>query len=131
MPNKLRWADAGRNGELDDLRAEMTLLMEKKDNLDDIIAGEDAYLHGPSEQKKLVEEAQSRLPYIEVKIQVISLKISIKGEPEHSPRVQEWERELKLATKKMELYEMDGPEHKRQELEAAIAKLDAEAAGRP
>lgn len=128
MSNKLRWTDAGRRGELDDLRAEKTLLEKEKDNLDDIIAGEDAYLRGPSEQKKLVEEAQSRLPYIELKIQVIKLKIFIKAEPERNPRVQQWERELKLATMKVQLYEMeDGPEHKRRELKAAIAKLDAEA----
>lgn len=131
MPDKHMWRGTGRGGELGDLRAEMTRLEEEKDKLDDIIAGEDAYLYKPSEQKKQKEAAESRLPYINEKIQVINLKIFIKAEPERNLRVQEWERELKLATMKVELYEMDGPEHKRQELEAAIARLDPEAAGRP
>ncbi|KAL6415747.1 hypothetical protein AUP68_02314 [Ilyonectria robusta] len=131
MPNKLKWRGTGRGGELDDLRAKMTRLEEEKDKLDDIIAGEEAYLHDQSEQKKQKEAAQSRLPYINEKIQVINLMILIKAEPERNPRVQQLERELKLATMKVELYEMDGPEQKRQELKAAIAKLDTEAGERP
>ncbi|KAH6974338.1 hypothetical protein BKA56DRAFT_675778 [Ilyonectria sp. MPI-CAGE-AT-0026] len=130
-PHKLKWRKVRRDDELDDLRAEMMKLEEERDMLNDIIASEEAYLYDPEEQKKQTEAAQSRLPYLDEKIRVINLKILIMAgaESEYSSRIEGWERKLKLATKKVELYEMDGPEHKRQELEAAIARLGGEMAG--
>lgn len=128
-PRKIKWRGTGLGSELEDLQAEMTRLEEERERLDDIIAGEEAHLHEPEEQKKQIKAAQIRLPYINEKIQVINLMILMKAESEYSSRVQEWERKLKLACMKVELYEMDGPENKRQELKTAIARLGGEMAG--